>query len=539
MLGPGRGDAVGITPAVRPTPPDARLQEADAVTQTPPTAQPWTGRPPLRRAVSGRMLGGVCAGIANHLDVDVVIVRLVVVLLTILTSGFGVLAYLVAWLVVPAADSEDGEAPSSRVGEGDPMFWLGVGLLVVGVLWLLSSPVSGVAFTPFGSLGQLVVPLVLIGFGLALWRSGDRPDAQPAPTGSATAGPTPSGSSPGEASPGHREWSPADQDAPARPTHWTYPASAAAGPPPPPSGPGATPPPSGSPGGGWTPPPVDPPSSGSSGGGWTPPPVTPRQPSPLTRWTLGIALVVAGVLWALRVADVVTLTVTTILAAALLVIGAGLLVGSVLGRGRMLILAGVVLAPLVIIGQAAPFTAIPGGVWSIDADHAGELRRAPTTLAELDPSYRLAAGTVRLDLTGLDLSGQAADLEVEVGAGRIRIIVPDDVEVHATASSGVGTVRLFGERTAGGLGAGPVEASYEPDDPRGRIDLDLATGVGEIRVDVGAAPEAGDELDEASGSAAGRATAAASPATAAASPAAMSDGPVMTAAGRATTKEAR
>jgi len=41
-------------------------------TQTP--AGP-VGRPPLRRAYNGRMLAGVCAGIADYLAVDVTIVR--------------------------------------------------------------------------------------------------------------------------------------------------------------------------------------------------------------------------------------------------------------------------------------------------------------------------------------------------------------------------------------------------------------------------------------------------------------------------------
>lgn len=50
------------------------------------------------------MLGGVCAGIAETYHIDVSLVRIAFVLITLLTSGFGVLFYLAAWLVIPGAD---------------------------------------------------------------------------------------------------------------------------------------------------------------------------------------------------------------------------------------------------------------------------------------------------------------------------------------------------------------------------------------------------------------------------------------------------
>ncbi|MCR4323376.1 MAG: PspC domain-containing protein [Nanoarchaeota archaeon] len=46
------------------------------------------------------MIGGVCAGIANHLNVDPTLIRLLTVLIA-LAMGSGVLAYLILWLVVP------------------------------------------------------------------------------------------------------------------------------------------------------------------------------------------------------------------------------------------------------------------------------------------------------------------------------------------------------------------------------------------------------------------------------------------------------
>lgn len=54
----------------------------------------------LRRSKTDRMLGGVCAGIANYLDVDPTIIRLLWVL-CIFLAGSGILAYLICWIVIP------------------------------------------------------------------------------------------------------------------------------------------------------------------------------------------------------------------------------------------------------------------------------------------------------------------------------------------------------------------------------------------------------------------------------------------------------
>jgi phage shock protein PspC (stress-responsive transcriptional regulator) len=56
----------------------------------------------LTRDTRNKMLGGVCSGIGNYFGVDPTIVRVVWVLLA-LGAGFGVLAYIVCWLVIPEA----------------------------------------------------------------------------------------------------------------------------------------------------------------------------------------------------------------------------------------------------------------------------------------------------------------------------------------------------------------------------------------------------------------------------------------------------
>jgi signal transduction histidine kinase len=57
-------------------------------------------RGPIRRSPDARVLAGVCGGVSRATGIDVTLVRLAFVLLA-LGSGIGVLAYAVAWLLVP------------------------------------------------------------------------------------------------------------------------------------------------------------------------------------------------------------------------------------------------------------------------------------------------------------------------------------------------------------------------------------------------------------------------------------------------------
>ena len=56
---------------------------------------------------SNGMLGGVCSGIAERLDFDVALVRLLVVVLTVLTAGAFAFVYLAVWLILPVKPSQE------------------------------------------------------------------------------------------------------------------------------------------------------------------------------------------------------------------------------------------------------------------------------------------------------------------------------------------------------------------------------------------------------------------------------------------------
>ena len=49
---------------------------------------------------NNKMIGGVCAGIADYLGLDPTIVRIVWVLM-LFFAGFGILLYLILWIIMP------------------------------------------------------------------------------------------------------------------------------------------------------------------------------------------------------------------------------------------------------------------------------------------------------------------------------------------------------------------------------------------------------------------------------------------------------
>jgi phage shock protein C len=71
---------------------------------TTPPAQPYAPFQNQQRIVRpryGRMLGGVCAGFAQHFGWDVAFVRLSLCAIVIFGCGLPLLAYLIAWIVIP------------------------------------------------------------------------------------------------------------------------------------------------------------------------------------------------------------------------------------------------------------------------------------------------------------------------------------------------------------------------------------------------------------------------------------------------------
>jgi phage shock protein PspC (stress-responsive transcriptional regulator) len=93
---------------------DPAATDSEPQASEPPASEPH----PIRRPIKGRMLAGVAAGIGEHFNVDVTIVRIVFAVLTIV--GFtsiaylgglplylgGIPLYLACWLLIPEEGSE-------------------------------------------------------------------------------------------------------------------------------------------------------------------------------------------------------------------------------------------------------------------------------------------------------------------------------------------------------------------------------------------------------------------------------------------------
>lgn len=69
--------------------------------------------PQLTRSETDRVIAGVAGGIAQRFGINSTLVRLAWVL-AVLFGGFGVLAYVILWLVLPKGDPQ---TPAVRIAE--------------------------------------------------------------------------------------------------------------------------------------------------------------------------------------------------------------------------------------------------------------------------------------------------------------------------------------------------------------------------------------------------------------------------------------
>jgi signal transduction histidine kinase len=124
-----------------------------------------TGAPPavveetprLDRRAHGRLVAGVCRGLADHLGLEVVIVRLAFSLL-IVAGGIGGAAYVALWVLVPKRDEPAGHRDLTQLAA--------YGALILGLSFLTWA--SGLA-------QAALWPIVAGGIGVAvLWQQADR-----------------------------------------------------------------------------------------------------------------------------------------------------------------------------------------------------------------------------------------------------------------------------------------------------------------------------------------------------------------------------
>ena len=120
----------------------------------------------LLRSRDDRVIGGVAGGLGAYLGIDPVIVRLVFVVLA-LAGGGGILAYIIAWIVIPEAPEGGASAPE-RASHSAPIL-AGLVLVALGGLLLVDQLLPAFSW-------RYVGPVLLILFGglLLAQRATDR-----------------------------------------------------------------------------------------------------------------------------------------------------------------------------------------------------------------------------------------------------------------------------------------------------------------------------------------------------------------------------
>jgi len=429
----------------------------------PASGEPGRWVPPFQflRSRQERKLGGVAGGLAAAADLDPTLVRLAIVLGCL--TGWGILAYLIAWAVIPEEDPALGrslvpapERTAKRLRIGLAVL-AGLGVLhVVGaILGVVSSALIGLGLFParlFGLShrgfmpGEALLGLFLLVGGLLLVFRRHLPWAPAADTGSGAAwipfggaSATPGAAPPGAASPIGDAPGAASGSGAGLGARATAAATAAA-------------------------------RAARTNGpllllravGWL-----------VALWFLAAA-VIGGVFWATGALHVhlPLLPVVTSIAAL------GTLGFTLVRSRRVAAVVGAVALLLVPTALAAALTRVDG--------QAGHRSVTPVALADLERSYRHAAGVFELDLSRLPLPAGTTPVHISMGAGKIDVTVPWDAEIVASASVGAGTFELFGNRQTGVNLKGRTHSNGQPGGPV--LDISGRAGAGEIVVERAAEP---------------------------------------------------
>ena len=461
------------SPATAPTAP-LPPPGATATQTLPPPAAAAPGVPPgpragrrLVRRTDHRVIAGVAGGIADYLGLEPWLVRTAFVVL-VPFGGFGALAYLIAWLLVPPAGTDQSLAAGVlRRPPRGLRGYLGVALILLAVAILAS------AFSE----PEVIWAVALIAFGIFLFRQDDPepPDGPPPGGGGGTDSAAATTTLP-PAAPAATTTEPLGQP-PAATSTSTSAASAAAAEPttlPPPDLPV------------WSPPPPPP---GPAAAWGAPPPRRPRRRPFLGPLTFAAALIATGVALALDNLNVVDLSVGQLLAVFLTVLGAGLLVGAWWGRAWGLIPVGLLAAPVVALAALAGNVPVEGGM----ADRLYQ----PTTPAQVRPSYRLAGGEMVLDLSKVKFSAGAPPVQASVAGGRLLVVLPDEVAAEVRGRVGVGSLDLLGhEDTGTQVDSTITEPAVKPpkEGTAPTVRLDLRSGYGVIEVRRASDPRAFDDV---------------------------------------------
>ncbi|MET7690078.1 PspC domain-containing protein [Streptomyces sp. NPDC005483] len=448
----------GGTPADPPTEPLGH--RTTTAPPAPPVTPQDTAPPRFRRDRRHQLLAGVCAGLGRQCDMDPVIFRITLAVLSA-TGGIGLIFYGFAWLFVPYEDDDENEVRKLLTGRVD-------GQALTGVLFALVG--CGVFLTMLGNTSVLTfaVVLSLLLAGAGYWsRNRGTPDPDPLSAQAVADAPPEAQAPPVPA--GYPSWwrDPIVKDG----THV--------------GGTGYL----------WGP-------SDSRdrdiaaavnigrGASWSRrediqsariQPPKPQGPRWIGGWVFLLALLAGGLGTEATWQDhALGTSLQTGLSCALIVLGLGIAISSFLGRTG----AGSILLAIITAGLLATSAALPKDITT----HWVRTNWTPAATQNIRQHYELGTGVGTLDLSRVDFAkGRTMTTEAEVGVGRLVVIVPPDVTVKAVVDVGVGDIQLPGDDQAD-VDVAPgkrKEITLKPD-PGAKntatLELDLRVGIGQAEV---------------------------------------------------------
>nr|WP_246114116.1 PspC domain-containing protein [Streptomyces montanus] len=408
----------------------------------------------FRRDRRHKMLGGVCAGLGRQCDMDPVIFRIGLAVLSA-TGGLGLLFYGFAWLFVAYDDEDENEVRKLLTGRVD-------GQALTAVLFALVGCGVFLSMLSNGGVISFAAILALLLAGAGYW-SRQRGALDPDPLAAQAAADAP-------------------PEAQAPPVPASFPSW-------------------------WRDPIVkDGTYVGGTGYLWGPgdardrdiaatldpaqgdygKDIRAREPKARgPRWIGGWVFLLALLAGALGTGSTwddhaLGTSLQAGLAGALIVLGLGIAISAFLGRTG----AGSIFLAVITAGLLAGSAALPKDI----STHWVRTDWTPTAMADVQSAYDLGTGVGTLDLTRLDLpKGRTVTTNAEVGMGRLEVVVPRDATVNLTIDVGVGDIQLPGDDKK--------DVDVAPDKHRqltlkptgdtkngGTLDLTLQVGVGQAEV---------------------------------------------------------
>ena len=219
-----------------------------------------------------------------------------------------------------------------------------------------------------------------------------------------------------------------------------------------------------------------------------PPPASlPRPAGPGAR-PVGIVVALtlltwAGLLYAERMGRFDEPVLLTAAAVMVILCGLGIAVFGALGRtsGGLGALAVVTLLVLV------PIAAVSNVSWD-NGTFVGDIRHQPTSATQAEQGYSAVAGDVVIDLTELDTSGDVVEVPINLVAGDVRVVMPDDGAYTARVRHTAGELTWLDEPTVSGVSNGgwrTYESDAVADGAEPEIALEISVLAGNLRVEEG------------------------------------------------------